>query len=108
MIEADYAIASTVVFHALAALRHRNRTGEGQWIDASMGETVIGQMHEWYSDYFINGRDRGQRGNHDDAMAPHNTYKCRGEDKWIAIAVSSDRYAAKATHDKIAASLVPP
>ena len=86
----DYSIASTVVFHALAALRHRNRTGEGQWIDASMGETVIGQMSEWFMDYFMNGRDRRQRGNRDDVMAPHNTYKCRGDDNWIAIAVSND------------------
>jgi benzylsuccinate CoA-transferase BbsF subunit len=86
----DYAIASTVVFHTLAALRHRNRTGEGQWIDASMGETVIGQMAEWFMDYFMNGRDRRQRGNRDDLMAPHNTYKCKGDDKWIAIAVSND------------------
>ncbi len=86
----DYAIASTVVFHALAALRHRNRTGEGQWIDASMGETVIGQMHEYYTEYFMHGRERGKRANADDVMAPHNTYKCRGEDKWIAIAVGND------------------
>ena len=68
---------SSVVFHALAALRHRNRTGEGQWIDASMGETVIGQMHEWFMDYFMNGRDRRQWGNRDDVMAPHNTYRMR-------------------------------
>jgi len=86
----DYSIASTVVFHALAALRHRNRTGEGQWIDASMGETVIGQMSEWFMDYFMNGRERRQRGNRDDLMAPHNTYKCQGDDYWIAIAVSND------------------
>lgn len=86
----DYAIASAVVFHVLAALRHRNRTGEGQWIDASMGETVIGQMHEWYMDFFMNGRDRRQRGNRDDIMAPHNTYPSAGDDKWIAIAVGSD------------------
>jgi benzylsuccinate CoA-transferase BbsF subunit len=86
----DYAIASTVVFHALAALHHRNRAGEGQWIDASMGETVIGQMNEWFMDYFMNGHDRRQWGNRDAAMAPHNTYKCKGEDKWIAIAVSND------------------
>ena len=38
-------------------------------------------------DYFMNGRDRRQRGNRDDVMAPHNTYPCAGEDKWIAIAV---------------------
>ena len=85
----DYAIASAVTFHVLAALRHRNRTGEGQWIDASMGETVIGQMPEWYMDYFMNGRDRRQQGNRDDKMAPHNTYPCAGDDKWIAIAVGS-------------------
>ena len=83
-------IATSVVFHALAALRHRNRTGEGQWIDASMGETVIGQMHEWFIDYFMNGRDRRQWGNRDDAMAPHNTYPCAGDDNWIAIAVAND------------------
>jgi benzylsuccinate CoA-transferase BbsF subunit len=86
----DYAIASTVVFHALAALRHRNRTGEGQWIDASMGETVIGQMHEFFTDYSMNGRERRLQANDDDLMAPHNTYPCSGEDQWIAIAVGDD------------------
>jgi benzylsuccinate CoA-transferase BbsF subunit len=85
----DYAIAATVVFHALAALRHRRQTGEGQWIDASMGETVIGQMPEWFMDYFMNGRDRRQIGNRDDVMAPHNTYPCKGDDQWIAIAVAN-------------------
>jgi benzylsuccinate CoA-transferase BbsF subunit len=85
----DYAVAGAVTFHILAALRHRNRTGEGQWIDASMGETVIGQMPEWYMDYFINGRDRHAIGNRDDVMAPHNTYPCAGDDKWIAIAVGT-------------------
>ncbi|MGH7932917.1 MAG: CaiB/BaiF CoA transferase family protein [Candidatus Binataceae bacterium] len=86
----DYAIAAAVVFHALVALHHRNRTGEGQWIDASMGETVIGQMHEWFTDFFMNGRDRRQLGNRDAVMAPHNTYRCKGDDRWIAIAVKND------------------
>ena len=85
----DYAIATAVVFHLLAALRHRNRTGEGQWLDASMGETVIGETHEWYMDYFMNGHDRRQWGNRDDVMAPHNTYPCAGDDQWIAIAVGN-------------------
>ncbi len=85
----DYAIAPAVVFHALAALRHRKRTGEGQWIDAGMGETVLGEMPEWFMDYFMNGRDRRQWANKDDVMAPHNTYRCKGEDKWVAIAVGN-------------------
>jgi benzylsuccinate CoA-transferase BbsF subunit len=79
-----------VVFHVLAALRHRERTGEGQWIDASMGETVMGETPEWYMDYFMNRRDRRQWANRDDFMAPHNTYRCKGDDKWIAIAVAND------------------
>jgi len=29
-------------------------------------------------------------GNRDDIMAPYGCYRCRGEDKWVAIAVSSD------------------
>jgi benzylsuccinate CoA-transferase BbsF subunit len=87
----DYAIGTAVVFHALAALHHRNKTGQGQWIDASMGETVLGETPEWYMDYFMNGRDRRQWGNKDDIMAPHNTYPCAGEDKWIAIAVGNDQ-----------------
>ena len=82
----------------LAALRHRNRTGEGQWIDASMGETVIGQMHEWYMDYFMNGRDRRQRGNRDDVMAPHNTYRApattNGSRSRSARNQNGTRYAA--------------
>jgi benzylsuccinate CoA-transferase BbsF subunit len=86
----DYAIGSAVVFHVLAALHHRSRTGEGQWIDASMGETVIGETPEWFMDYFMNGRERRQWANRDDVMAPHNTYPCAGDDKWIAIAVGND------------------
>jgi benzylsuccinate CoA-transferase BbsF subunit len=54
-----------------------------------MGETVIGETPEWYMDYFMNGRDRRQWANRDDVMAPHNTYPCAGEDKWIAIAVGN-------------------
>jgi len=87
----DYAIGTSVIFHALAALHHRNKTGQGQWVDASMGETVIGETPEWYMDYFMNGRDRRQWANRDDIMAPHNTYPCAGEDKWIAIAVGNDQ-----------------
>ena len=29
-------------------------------------------------------------GNHDDAMAPHGVFPCRGDDQWITIAVAND------------------
>jgi benzylsuccinate CoA-transferase BbsF subunit len=41
-------------------------------------------------DYVMNSRDRGRQGNHDEIMAPHNVYRCHGEDKWVAIAVDNE------------------
>ena len=40
-------------------------------------------------DYTINGRIRSRQGNHEPGMAPHNCYRCKGEDKWIVIAVAT-------------------
>ena len=41
-------------------------------------------------DYTMNGRVRESMGNKDRWMAPHGVYPCRGEDKWITLAVGSD------------------
>jgi len=41
-------------------------------------------------EYVMNGRNRPRMGNNDEIMAPHGCYPCKGEDKWVAIAVSND------------------
>ncbi len=41
-------------------------------------------------DYSLNGRVRERQGNRHETMAPHNCYRCRGDDNWISIAVSTD------------------
>ena len=38
-------------------------------------------------DYTVNQRVAGRVGNHSPYAAPHNAYRCRGEDRWCAIAV---------------------
>ena len=80
----------------MMALHHRNRTGEGQHIDISQVEAGIILGGPAVLDFTVNGR-RWRRtgmppGNRawEPAVAPHNTYPCRGEDRWIAIAVTSD------------------
>jgi crotonobetainyl-CoA:carnitine CoA-transferase CaiB-like acyl-CoA transferase len=80
----------TMVFYLLAALHHRDRTGEGQYLDLSMAELVTSMIPEAMMDYFLNGRDRGPSGNRDDAMAPHGVFPAAGDDQWLAIAVVND------------------
>lgn len=41
-------------------------------------------------DYVVNGREFNRRGNYSDCAAPHGVYRCRGEDRWCAIAVFTD------------------
>jgi len=41
-------------------------------------------------DYAFNGRERGQRGNDHLVFAPYGVFPCAGEDRWIAIACTSD------------------
>lgn len=86
----DYSVANVLGFLALSALRQARRTGAGQWIDAGMSDAAVGTIPEWYIDYAMNGRDRGPVGNEHDALAPHGTYPCAGEDRWIAITVEND------------------
>ena len=83
----DLVAAQHGAFAILVALYHRSRTGEGQYIDLSMVDDVACRIPEAIMDYIMNRRVRKNTGNRDDIMAPHNCYPCRGEDKWVAIAV---------------------
>jgi crotonobetainyl-CoA:carnitine CoA-transferase CaiB-like acyl-CoA transferase len=74
----------------LAALEHRNRTGEGQHIDLSQAEASVHFLAPALLDYQVNGRIAKRTGNRDPRMAPHGVYPVRGEDRWIAIAVAND------------------
>ena len=80
----------------MAALHHRNRTGEGQHIDISQVEAGIVLTGPAVLDAAVNGRSWRRGGNPpgnrawEPRVAPHNTYACAGEDRWIAIAVMND------------------
>lgn len=74
----------------LAALHYRTKTGEGQFIDLSMVETVVAQLPEAVIDYVWNRRVPGRMGNDHQVMAPHGCYRCQGDDKWVAIAVCTE------------------
>lgn len=77
-------------FAVLAALEYRAETGKGQWIDLSQYEVGVSFVAEAAIDYQITGREEGRRANRDSTMAPHNVYRCQGNDQWLAIAVRND------------------
>ncbi len=97
----DYMGGVSVAASALAALYHRNRTGEGQFVDLCQAEATLQNLGPMLLDWQLNGRLPEVHGNHDDygRMAPHNCYECSTENTWMTLAVADDeqwnRFAAE-------------
>lgn len=73
----------------LAALRHRARTGEGQWVDMSLNECGVTCCAEALLDYQRTGELRAPNANRDPKVAPQGVYRCIGTDNWVAVTVRS-------------------
>lgn len=69
---------------ALAALRHRERTGEGQVVDSALYEAVLQVMESLIPDYAVAGFVRGRSGSILPGIAPSNVYRCADGDYLIA------------------------
>lgn len=74
----------------IAALDHKRRTGQGQYIDLSNYECSLHWLAPALVDYAANGRVMNRNGNRVAQAAPHGVYPCAGDDAWCAIAVESD------------------
>ncbi len=79
-------------FALLAALHHRDRTGDGQHVDYSQQEAVMQMVGPAFMDHALNGRTAGTIGNRHPlgVDAPHGVFPCAGDDRWISIAVTCD------------------
>ena len=86
----DLRVGTLSAFITLAALVHRQETGEGQYIDLSSSECMSTLVGPELMEYTMNGRNAKRNGNQDAIMAPHNVYRCKGDDKWISIAVGTN------------------
>jgi crotonobetainyl-CoA:carnitine CoA-transferase CaiB-like acyl-CoA transferase len=80
----------------LMAIWNRRRTGEGTEVDVAAVEVGVGLAGPIMLDVSVNGRSSrradyptGNRLEYPDA-APHGVYPCRGDDRWVAIAVFDD------------------
>ena len=73
-----------------AALHHRNRTGEGQYIDLSQIEASIHFLSPLVLEYRDSGRVRTQAGLSSERAAPHGVYRTAGIERFCAVAVETD------------------
>ena len=73
-----------------AALHHRNRTGQGQYIDLSQIEASIHFQAPLVLEYRDSGRVRTQAGLSSERAAPHGVYRTAGVERFCAVAVETD------------------
>ena len=86
----DFLLPHLTVAAITAALDNRRRTGEGCHIDFSQLEGSLYFVAPPLMDYAANGRIQTRQGNRHPVYAPHNAYPCAGEDRWCAIACTTD------------------
>ena len=86
---ADPWVGMELAMVAAAALNHRVVTGEGNYVDFSMAEALTASIPEALLDYQMNDRVPEPMGNADHHHAPHSVYRCKGDDRWLAIAVTN-------------------
>ncbi|MBI4463203.1 MAG: CoA transferase [Acidobacteria bacterium] len=86
----DYIAVGYGYVAILAALEHRRRTGQGQYIDLSQYETGLQFLAPALFQQQLLGSSPTRQGNRHECAAPHGVYPCAGEDSWCAISVFTD------------------
>ena len=92
----DHTGAYLMAVALLAALYHRSRTGEGQWIDMSCTEAGAALTGPALLDFTVNARPLRREGmansnrSQSPLMAPHGIYPSSEPDQWLAIACRDD------------------
>ena len=84
----DSLAATYACMGALAALHHRDKTGEGQMIDVSIFESVLNIMESTIPEYTVSGHIRERSGATLPGVAPSNVYDCK--DGSFLIAANQD------------------
>lgn len=76
---------------AAALWARQQHGGGGQVIDLSMWEAMLCTSFASWMNHALGNPPYRPMGNHDPLWAPHNVYRCQGEDDWVAIAATNDR-----------------
>lgn len=73
----------------LAALRHREKTGEGQYIDMALLDSVLAWLANVGSNYLVSGQNPTRWGNAHPNIVPYEPFRTQ-DGAYIALAVGND------------------
>lgn len=73
-----------------AAIAHRQKTGEGQWIDVGMYQLGVALIPEPLLQKQLDGTEPDRIGNEHIEYVPSNLYQTQGDDQWLALTVQTD------------------
>ncbi|MGZ4689614.1 MAG: CaiB/BaiF CoA transferase family protein [Acidimicrobiia bacterium] len=90
----DEVTALAGAFTVMVALRHRDRTGEGQVVDINLLETMVQLMGALPSANAHLGYLQPRLGSGIPYTVPRGTYRC-SDGRWIAISTSAESIAAR-------------
>jgi crotonobetainyl-CoA:carnitine CoA-transferase CaiB-like acyl-CoA transferase len=85
----DLAAGLYLSFGILVALHERERTGEGQWVQTSLLEAMIGMMDFQITRYTVEGEVPAQEGNHHPTIVPMGCF--RTADGYMNVGGASGR-----------------
>ena len=74
----------------MAALRMRNKTGHGQFIDIALSASPLCNIGEYVAAYSSSENITSPSGNRSIEYSPQGAFRCRGRDQWIGISVFND------------------
>ncbi len=94
----DFTAGVQIAFAVMAALWHRENTGEGQLVEVAQAENASPMLAQAFMDYVLNDRVQTPIGNRSiEGYAPQGVYPCHSDggveqslDRWIAISITSD------------------
>jgi len=91
----DFTVPYFGAMQILAALHHRDRTGEGCYLELSQYEASVRLMDVELADVLNGGAGPGRVANRSPWCAPHGVYPAAGDDRWVAIACRDDAERAR-------------
>ncbi|MDQ0155010.1 CaiB/BaiF CoA transferase family protein [Robertmurraya andreesenii] len=84
----DFLVGLYAVYGTLTALYYREKTGQGQHVDAALLDSVIAVLENVIPNYVALGKVTSRIGSRIPGIAPYNIYKAK--DGYVVIGVSSN------------------